>query len=256
MNKIQLVTLCAAMLCGLSQAALVGHWDFEGSTAQNKATTGSAYDGTLVGVAAYSTTDTAFAGSTAALDLSAVGYAAMFVNNTAADGLFNTTDLTISYWLKMETSEKAEVDGWVTIASKGLEDGSGWVNRRQGPGGNILRIGADSDVGTTTLAIDGTWHHVAMSITGGTTLNGYVDGVKVIDTLAVSYTADTAKNLLFGAQREDGYRSINGLMDELQYYDNVLTDGEVATLAIPEPSTLGLISAAALGLFGIRRFRI
>lgn len=52
----------------------------------------------------------------------------------------------------------------------------------------------------------------------------------------------------------------NGTLDEVQLYDGMLTSAEIdlpytTNSAIPEPTTLGLLVAAGMGVLSVRRRR-
>jgi len=111
----------------------------------------------------------------------------------------------------------------------------------------------------TTDVTDGQWHHVAVTRDAGATLELFVDGLSE-DTAAAGTNPLTANpNIDIGANTLDG-RYFNGLIDEVAFYNSVLTSTQVGqhyAVGIPEPSTFVL---AALGLlellgFGWRRTR-
>jgi hypothetical protein len=214
---------------------LIGHWDFEDQTTANKGTTGPDFNGTIIGTGLY-TTDTPanLTNSTYALDIS-TSNSLMYVTNTvsgdpAYNGLFDGNTFSVSFWI----NQPADIggtsdDAWLGFANKGDQGNNGWCVRKRANTANI-RAQVEGNYGEATGIIDGNWHHVVMTLTAGTVLNVYVDGAIENENVAVSYTPNTAWNLMFGAQNISGVKSTTGFMDDIRYYDNILNPSHVTTL--------------------------
>ena len=86
----------------------------------------------------------------------------------------------------------------------------------------------------------GEWSHVAVVVDGTAgTVTGYLNG-----------NPDGSGAFLFGSKRDDPFliggsadKTFNGAMDDIRFYDSLLTEEEIKALAVPEPATM------ALGIF-------
>ncbi|WP_309490822.1 LamG-like jellyroll fold domain-containing protein [Oceaniferula flava] len=263
------LTTATLLLAGSisAHAALVGEWTFDEQSLANTGTTESVHDGTFEGgTAAYSTNTRSGSGFSLIITSQSdtqdtIGGDVLWINNSnSADAgyvsTFDGTAFTVSMWV-------ASTDGvwynWDTLAEKGSEDGnSGWEMRARLNGNHGLYGSLYHTAGTTQVKgfgpdgivndlVDQDWHLVTMSYDQtATTLAVYFDGVEVSsNTSASSFDSGAAHDLVFGA-REAGNRGENILIDSIQYYDTALSSSEVASLAVPEPS-----SSALLGLGGI-----
>jgi len=104
----------------------------------------------------------------------------------------------------------------------------------------------------------GNWHHVAYTNDGAP--DGlqeiFVDGVNVASGAGGgafgNYTNDLAELLLIGTSRNQG--SLNGDLDHVNVYDELLSDSQIAALArVPEPSGVALLGLSGLALVLRRR---
>ncbi len=126
-------------------------------------------------------------------------------------------------------------------------------------GGNYLVL---DSIAAGLTAQTNTWYHVAAvgdSVAGTLTL--YVDGVAVSSLTGFDglYVADPSVNstwLLGASSILDGsiVDQLNGNLDEVRF-SNVALDPSQFLNAVPEPSSIALLVAAALGFFFIRRRR-
>ena len=122
---------------------------------------------------------------------------------------------------------------WTSLADKGnpgANTGSGWDLRR-GNVSDTLRLDvlilanvvsyANMDLFPSTE-----WHHIVMTVDtvgSNTTVSTYLDnGTAKTITLSSTYVPTVADALNFG--------QISGLIDEIKFYDRVLTTEEVANL--------------------------
>ena len=113
----------------------------------------------------------------------------------------------------------------------------------------------------------GEWTHVAGTFDAQSTTGGVHTGLKTIYINGVPVAADSqaylenaAQILRIGAGTTESATAqfpFNGLIDEVHVYDHVLTEGEVAALAvIPEPGGLALAAAFASAATLRRRRRV
>ena len=141
------------------------------------------------------------------------------------DAAFNLVgDFAISMWLNFN-----DLGGENDIISK--------LNSSSGPGWTLIFSAtsiwfydptglADSSVSyTTTLS---TWHHFVMRRTG-TTLNMIVDGTTILTRVVPNAGSPGGPSLSLGS-RTDGFGNIDGIIDDVGFWNRTLTDAEVAWL--------------------------
>jgi MYXO-CTERM domain-containing protein len=254
----------------LSQAALVGFWDFEeGSGTTTADQSGGAHTGTLGVGATWSTAEFAPvpSGSTASIAFDGTDLAHVLMNGYKADEVGGTNSRTLAAWIKSAPG--------VTVANSNLGifgyganvAGDKWNFRTQnqnGPmDGNIrVEVNGGYIVGSTVV-IDNMWHHVAMTWEddGSPDITDallYVDGV--LETISISLTeeihTDTVNGIDLAISDDHSQREWNGWLDDIRIYDEVLGANEIATLAgaVPEPSS-GLLGLLGLGALFLKRRR-
>ena len=107
----------------------------------------------------------------------------------------------------------------------------------------------------------GVWYHLVATFSAQGNVDLYVDGVLSNSTSLAGgeATIDNLNVWLIGTERT-GARFLDGAMDDVRFYDNQLSDGEVTDLFnagpltnIPEPSTV--LSLVFSGAFLLRRRR-
>lgn len=114
-------------------------------------------------------------------------------------------------------------------------------------------IDAFSSGGTTVPSDE--WVHLAASVSSTSGITFYLNGA--VDGTNPNTANNNAGDDVFGIGRSYGAgegQYFAGQLDEVRVYDSVLTDSEVATLAVPEPST-GFLAALAGLAFGLKRRR-
>jgi len=254
----------------LSQAALVGFWDFEeGSGTTTADQSGGAHTGTLGVGATWSTAEFAPvpSGSTASIAFDGTNLAHVLMNGYKADEVGGTNSRTLAAWIKsapgvIPLASNLGIFGYGTNVA-----GNKWNFRTQnnnGPiDGNIrVEVNGGYIVGSTVV-IDNTWHHVAMTWEDDGTPDVtdvllYVDGV--LDTVSISLAKEintaTANGIDLAISDDHSQREWNGWLDDIRIYDEVLGANEIATLAgaVPEPST-GLLGLLGLGALFLKRRR-
>ena len=117
-------------------------------------------------------------------------------------------------------------------------------------------------VGTSTITDGVLWHHLVATYAAGGNLNLYVDGglqATIPSQTIISNSANFIVGGVFSTPNSAIINSFNGLIDELQMYDRVLSPAEVQFLnnnpgsAIPAPGAAAVVGLA--GLLSARRRR-
>ena len=237
----------ASLLCIFSfpvHATLVVHFDFEegfGST-----TTDSVAG--LVG---------SISGATFTNDAMIGGGALLFDGNDSViighNALLTPGTLGLALWVKFAATQPASL---YDILDKDHDtDGNYAIQGRSGaelglvPGG--LSVADSTNItlpsGATVNLDDGEYHHLAFNKgLGGRQM--FIDGELVNDIPGQAFKYEGTPSLYLGRHAHIPDRFFSGTIDDLRFYDAALTPQEVASLAVPEPSTLVLL---ALGLIGI-----
>ena len=90
----------------------------------------------------------------------------------------------------------------------------------------------------------GQWVHIAATC-DGTTSQLYLDGQQVVST-PMTFGSDTASALVFGACEKNGGNPFNGMLDDVQLYDEVLNEQQIQAVMTGYTNSLG--SAVEEGL--------
>ncbi len=275
MNPQRLTRLLAAamLVAGTSaQAALIAHYPFDetsGGTAVNQVATGDGAVGANVTLGAAGVAGTAytFSGGAAQADI---------VDMADAQGVFApivaSNQFTLSYWVQSMDTGNRNVAVFMgnNTASNDYIDSGVLGNNQFAPAGSTYGRSRKAtntnvgDIGGGPVVNDGSFHHVAFAI-DYTTSTGtfYVDGA-LVDTETGSFFAalPTLNNLEVGRLgRSSPVDGLAGTVDDLQIYDVVLGPAQISALyanpgvALPEPTTLGMIGAGA-GLLSLRKRRL
>ncbi|MDC0937013.1 LamG domain-containing protein [Pirellulales bacterium] len=254
----------------VSSAALVAHYRFDGN-ATDSVTGGAANDGVENGGVGYS------AGQVGqALDLDGVDDYVVIPDGGGAE--VGAADYSIAFWVKTTDNDASLVK---TGTSGGPGNGiraldSGNFGAFCGDGNGVFQIDDGGSSPYLALAdpagaVDGTWHHYALvrDATAGTATL-YEDGS--LATVGVGCGGQPANPMAFpagdvtspgeighvgtdlgGDQLPTGDGFLEGLIDDLRFYDHALTQNEAADLAgIPEPTTCVLLACGLLGLVSRR----
>jgi len=229
LSSLSLFAMLVAASCFVASSAsagLVGEWNFDSSTLTNTGSSGSAHDGTASGTLTYDAANfSAGFDSGQALNVTNGSFS---VDNTDSDigGYLSTFDLdkfSVSFWAKADPTTGA----WKSIASNGSTSVGGWDARRWNLN-DIMRVDFVSDVNYVKFDgfFDSNWHHVVVTVEGGggitnDTATVYVD-LEAKSVSSFTYIAGPAEAMNFG--------KMVGLVDEIKFYDSVLTANEVANL--------------------------
>ena len=213
----------------VARAELIAHFKFDGNATDSV----GSHSGTAVNGPTYTS---GIVGQCLRLD--GVDDYVSIPNNPA----WNQNDWTIALWVRTDTPGQLGVSGTAYRTGRGLVDADipGQANRSWSltyHGGRI-RAGTNSggaevavEMPTPTMTItDRTWHHIAWtrdSITG--TLWLYIDGALVsTGTNSIWAGFKTGRtDIRVGSQNNNAGEYFSGEVDDLRFYNNVLTVDEV-----------------------------
>lgn len=168
-----------------------------------------------------------------------------------------SAERTISLWFSqtVDTNGQDKLFGYGTNSGGQALDISleaGGIRLRHF-GGNITYGGGSFDFDD----VDAGFHHLAVRVNAGAAtfsdVDIFLDGVQLSITATggggTGVAIDTVDSI-FGIGTTSivpgnaAIQGFTGLLDELRIYDNAISDAEIRTLAIPEPTTGGLLLAA------------
>lgn len=268
MNRITpFASISSALLYStmISEAALVGHWDFEEGTGTTTADqSGNGNTGTLGAGAIWSTTEFA-PGSTASILFDGTDFANVIMNGYKAPEVGGTNSRTLSAWIKSAPGVLPEASNMGIFGYGQNVNGEKWNFRTQNDNGPIdgnirVEVNGGYIIGSTVV-IDNSWHHVAMTWENDGTPNVqdvklYVDGV--LETISIDLTnvvnTDTVNGIDLSISDDHSGRNWNGWLDDIRIYDEALDANAIAALAVPEPSA-SLLGFLSLGTLLLRRRR-
>lgn len=243
-----------ALSLGTTHGALVAHFTFD-NAGDLGANTGSV-----------ATSWNSFSGVTQTTGLFGSG-AGSFVAGTSSawDNDFTVANLN-AFTLSMHVKSSQTV-AWRDFVSIGTGNNVVFVLERTGSEGvfnyNIGNVGGTGEgqvgyaPGAGTFDVDdGTWHHLGITVGGGT-ITLYIDGVS---RDSATYSGSGAISAFQLASRfGDGGRAITTEIDDVAIYDEALDSAQMgwlasneATAAAPEPSAALL---GGLGLLALLRRR-
>ena len=170
-------------------------------------------------------------------------------------------EFTISMWVKSDSwnnnrglFQVQQAAGTTVDTNGGNKVVGAWVGSTGIPWGRIIdtsgtRTMPQAGPSLTDVATDGpgaTWHHLAYRAQGSN-YEVFLDGSLVLASQVTNYTGTLNSHTTIVIGRQGG-EAWDGLMDDFQVYDNALSNGAIAALAVPEPSTalLGALSLVAL----------
>jgi len=233
MKSLTIVTLALVLWIGASaQAALVGHWEFDGDMTDSV--------GTADGVAGG---DAAVVGGVAVFDGVGDGI------TVATTGLGSSTSFTVAIW---SLADAGNGGAFLGSGSAGYErffmrylgahpDVTGALNYEVGysPG-----YGPDGYFTMQEIPVTGgEWAHTAITWDAGTkTASAYVNGVQShSQTMDWDFPGFYNDTLVMA----DNFVDFAGSLDDLRLYDTALSATEVAAI-VPEPATMALLGLGGL----------
>ena len=254
-------SLLALALFLPARAALVSHYTFDESTGVTAADSGPAGADGVIGSNVTLATPGVFGTSfTFNNDASQNGIVDMGNATDLFSAITTSQSITVSVWMSWTTSgtrDSAIFLGDNTASNRYLDVGT--VAGTTGVYGRI-RDGVNSGFAdltpTPTLALnDGGWHHIAYTADAVNEVTRlYVDGQLVSEstaTPAVTFPSVFNNFEVGRLGRSSPTDAFAGSVDELRIYDSILTESEIAALAVPEPATplaLGLLGTLGLAL--------
>ncbi len=278
------VALAAGIsLAGPASAALIAQYTFSETSGTSTAdSSGNGFAGTLRQTAAGLPNEYPAAPTTASATLNATGRAGSGLQITSLDGIVTTginastastlyggSSRTIAAWINAN-AETGSFNQYV-IAEYGNDANGERFTLRLDAASGVFRIevAGGATVDNRAMATDlrdGNWHHVAVVFdnTIGTTIGDvqlYVDGsivtnsanTRAINTIENS-NANDFTGLTIGNSFWSPNRGFNGLIDEINIFDDAQSASQIAALAaIPEPTSGLLGIAGALLLLRRRR---
>ena len=230
---VYLMNVVAMVLLNTAQARLIAYYEYEGDTLNTIARSGN--HGINNGIdfssdvpkriSGHSTQSSRFNGFDAWVDLGHLG-------------LYDTAQkqgVSVSFWIKAPAGQSARLIAEGSASNPMTEYAIGaQANRSPTSLTCIFRDdGGTEFVSTGTTAVfDSTWHHVALTDQGGMT-SMYIDGLA--DIADFSYTPGnfTLDKTSLGAAWIAGIPMdfLNGLMDDVAVWDDVLSPSQINQLA-------------------------
>ncbi|KNY27615.1 LamG domain-containing protein [Pseudobacteroides cellulosolvens] len=213
-----------------ARGSLIARWSFDSSLSVLADSSGNGYNlsaNTTVPVVNDAIKKTAFKGPNSPYVLS--------VENTSSE--FTTGTFSITAWVKFEQDPannqwgQAKILDYCCIGSDIYEGYSLYLSK-----GGYLAYSTSDSKGTKWTTIKAPnpmsaydWHHVAVTY-GSSSIKLYVDGVMVNSMTYKDGYKKPAGKLHIGSQlRKNGevYCPYTGLLDEVSYYHEMLTDNEI-----------------------------
>lgn len=236
-------------LCLSGRAGLIAHYTFDAAGTITSDVSGNGNDLSLYSGAPSYTAEGKYGGATV-----------LNPGDTASDGWKTpagviTPSFTFAAWLKpmgsvsMVVQPISLVTGYEVYAYNGYR----YATMSAEPMSYTI---------SSTAPQVGTWQHVAMTFSpdGGPDVDGiytgtfttYIDGELDTTKVGARY-AVASNNFQILGRRSSAF--FNGLMDDVYFFDNALSQSEVQSLMIPEPASIGLLGiSSALVLFVRKRF--
>lgn len=252
------IVLLTLSLTVSAHAGLVAQYHFDEAPGETTAADDAgSFDGTLSGGAAFVTGGV----SGNAVDLTAASALVSMGDNIGLTG----TDFTIVFWV----NTTAMGDDVYPLSKHATGTNNGFVfqindNAFNGAADNATFIAshAPGNAPTSTTSVnDGEWHQIVGVHEVGVSSRVFVDGSPAEASSGPPAIGSNTADFLVGGFFTAGspVADYTGLIDELQIYDQALTDNQIDILfnnpsqAIPEPGALTLLAAGILGFAAARR---
>ena len=187
-------------------------------------------------------------------------------NNNPVMNLDNTSAFTVMGWINPNAPTIASTyrflsTGSATGADRGWGIGLRLPTAGSGAGASIRFTSyglLDNDSSTFNVTF-GSWMHVAVTYNNGS-INYFLNG-NALDADTSVFGNETANGRLVigGRLGANDVDQMNGLVDGIQVYDQILSLLEIQNAAaasvspVPEPSTYALAALGALGLLALKR---
>lgn len=206
-------------------SGLVAHWTFDGKNVVD----GSFRDITATGAhltASGISTTTFYAAGKMGQGLNFDGVNDYLERNTSLT--LSSYPYTMSAWVKASTG--VPNSGIIWIGDKDTDDRYSSISIISEQFALLARFDDPPDILSSSVSVDGGWHHVVAVFTSSSMREIYVDGVsRATDTTSWSYP--NIDRVSIGAFRDttpDGY--IVGVIDDVRVYNRVLSASEILEL--------------------------
>ncbi len=157
-------------------------------------------------------------------------------NNFNANTIIGTGDMTVSMWVKLDTTTQYDTFMYVGASGSSAE----YLQLRLLDVGGSLKVDVRARVGSsgnaqctgTTTVTTGTWYNVVLTRTGTTCkiyLNGSLDQTATDSNFGADFGSSTDTATWIGAYL-GGYSHMDGLIDEISIWDDVLSSAELTAI--------------------------
>jgi hypothetical protein len=236
-----LLLLCPQVSRADILTGLVAYYPLDGNA--NDAS-GNGYDLTLFGIPGFASGQF---GQALSLDGTGDQYAARPISDPAFD--FGGGDFTVQVWVNFASRDPGEQTLIEKFHGAG---GPGWTLTTPG---NDLQFYLGGAVNAGFTWDTGTWYQV-VAVRSGSTLSLFVNDDLIGSGSPGSNPGVTDPLLLGRRDAQDGRNfGVNGLLDDVAIWDRALSQDEISSLysdglpstgAVPEPSTVSLLSFGML----------
>lgn len=247
MKKMIFIALMIATLTAVAHADLISHWKFDEGSGTKAYDSAGSNDGIVYGA----TWTTGKIGG--ALSFGEYGYAGYVLVGDKAD--LEQQAFTLSFYAMNQDPfafrgggiAKGYILGNVYEFSYKVDFHTGYVSAG-------ITNTSNEGFGLNFPLADTDWHMWTMTVGDGT-LIFYEDG-DLLGSTGYTGTIDYTKsnnNFVIGA-RDNGDYSFSGIIDDVRFYDRVLSQSEIrALVVVPEPATLLLLGLGSLAFLRKRR---
>ena len=257
------------LLSGQASAAVVAAWTFDNDFTADVG--GAAFDLTAANGASAGAPGGVF-GNAASFSRASSQYAF-----TGGDVLAPGSDFSYSAWYRLNTTDITGSNRYFVLETSAGDTPSGtqaWTASLglRNSGGDIMQVytapsfllyniaggnATDAGGGPMWHNMTVTWDNDGGTAAGSGRFTAYLDGVAVGAPIDRAAPLTAVGGLVIGGHRAGTGRNFDGLIDDVAFYDNVLSPGEITALqsasSVPEPSIPALLGALGVGLFLRRR---
>ena len=104
---------------------------------------------------------------------------------------------------------------------------------------------------------DSVWHHVVLNKKTASDGDLWVDGVLRASSNTLKAVVNDVDLVIGYTAHTDPFQQKywSGKIDDIRIYNRVLSESEIAVLAVPEPSSVGLLGIGLIALIGMKTLR-